>query len=99
MYCTQRSVESEHLFLAGKLFAFFSWIAWGNLQQQQKKKSVLVLFISFFFGGGVFGTAAADGFYLALFLSLSLSFAGGRVWKRDWKRRKKGEKGSIRYIS
>lgn len=52
MYCTQRSVESEHLFLAGKLFLcfFFSWIAWGNLQQQQKEKCFGSFYIFFWRG-------------------------------------------------
>lgn len=77
MYCTvpKGPLRASTSFLAGKFFLcfFFSWIAWGNLQQQ--RKSVLVLFISVFFGGGVFGTAAepaAAGFYLALSFSLSL---------------------------
>lgn len=79
---------------------FFSWIAWGNLQQQQKK-SVLVLFISFFWRGR-FGTAAesAAGFYLALTHSLTLSFFPGRASLEDGReeRKERGEKGSIRYF-
>lgn len=86
MYCTvpKGPLRASTSFLAGKFLLFFSWIAWGNLQQQQQKKKCLVLFISSLFwrgrGRGRFGTAAAAakstaGPYLVLFLS----FPVGRV--------------------
>lgn len=97
MYCTCTVPKGP---LRASTFFFLDRV--GELAAAAAEK-VFWFFLYLFFGGGVFGTAAAaaDGFYLALSFSLSLflSFPGGRVWKRDWKRGKKGEKGSIRYIS
>lgn len=69
VHCTQRSVESkqasEHLFLAGKFFAFFFLGSRGGTCSSSRRKSVAVLFISFFGGGG-------EGAFLVLLLSLLL---------------------------
>lgn len=80
VHCTQRSVESEHLFFwrGSFFFAFFFLDRVGELAAAEEK--VFWFFLYLFFGGGVFGTAAAAGFYLALslflFLSLFLSRSG-----------------------
>lgn len=80
MYCTQRSVESEHLFLAGKFFTFFFLDRVGELAAAAAEEKVFGSFYIFFFWRGRFGTAAAAdeaaATYLALSLSLSLSRAG-----------------------
>lgn len=102
MYCTQRSVESEHLFLAGKLFLcfFFLWIAWGNLQQQQQKKKCFGSFYIFFLEGAFLVLLLLLGStWLSSSLSFFLSFFPGRASLEDGREGKKGEKGSIRYIS
>lgn len=82
MYCTQRSVESEHLFFGGEAFSLLSFFLdrVGELAAAAEEKVFWFFLYLFFFGGGwgVFGTAAA-GPYLALPLSLFLSFSPGRA--------------------
>lgn len=82
VHCTQRSVESEHLFLAGKFFSFFfSWIAWGNLQQQKKKKCFGSFYIFLFLEGAflVLLLLLMGSTWLSPSLFLSLSFFRGRA--------------------
>lgn len=96
VHCTQRPVESEHLFLAGKLFLCFFLDRVGELAAAAAEEKVFWFFLYLFFGGGVFGTAAAGRPYLALPLSF---FPGRASLEEDLEERKRGEKGSIRYIS
>lgn len=84
LYCTQRSVESEHLFWRGSFFFAFSWIAWGNLQQQKKEKCFGSFYIFCFWRGRFWYCCCC----WALFLSRSGEFGKGKMEERKEKEKR-----------
>lgn len=92
MCCTvpKGPLRASTSFFGGEAFSllFFSWIAWGNLQQQQKK-TCLVLFISFFFRGGVLVLLLLllGSTWLSFFLSRAGEFGRGKMEERREERK------------
>lgn len=79
MYCTQRSVESEHLFFGGEVFSLlFFGSRGGTCSSSSRRRKVFWFFLYLpFFGGGVLVLLL-----LLLLLGstwLSLSFFPGRA--------------------
>lgn len=98
MYCTvpKGPLRASTFFWRGSFFLDRV----GELAAAAEEK-VFWFFLYLFFGGGLFGTAAAAaGPYLALSFSLFLFLSrAGKFGEGRWKRGKRREKGSIRYIS